>query len=60
MNSRLFDATVSHARRSPREHEFRYRVPVFIFDLAELESLMAAGDYIETWKFIERNIFSIK
>ena len=29
-------------------------------DLVELESLMAAGDYIETWKFIEQNIFSIK
>ena len=29
-------------------------------DLAELESLMAAGDYIETWKFIEQNIFSFK
>ena len=28
--------------------------------LAELESLMSAGDYIETWKFIEQNIFSIK
>ena len=29
-------------------------------DLAKLESLMANGDYIETWKFIEQNIFSIK
>ncbi len=29
-------------------------------DLAELEALMARGDYIETWKFIEQNIFSIR
>ena len=29
-------------------------------DLARLEALMAGGDYIETWKFIEQNIFSIK
>jgi xylose isomerase len=29
-------------------------------DLGALESLMAAGDYIETWKFIEQNIFSIR
>jgi hypothetical protein len=25
-----------------------------------LESLMAGGDYLETWKFIEQNIFSLK
>lgn len=29
-------------------------------DLGRLETLMAAGDYLETWKFIEQNIFSLK
>ncbi len=29
-------------------------------DVAGLESLIAKGDYLETWKFIEENIFSIK
>jgi xylose isomerase len=29
-------------------------------DLKMLETLMAKGDYLETWKFIERNIFSLK
>ena len=29
-------------------------------DTARLESLMTQGDYIETWKFIEQNIFSLK
>jgi xylose isomerase len=29
-------------------------------DAARLESLMNRGDYLETWKFIEQNIFSMK
>ncbi len=29
-------------------------------DIGKLESLMAKGDYLETWKFIEQNIFSLK
>ena len=29
-------------------------------DMPRLEALMAAGDYIETWKFIEQNIFALK
>ena len=29
-------------------------------DLNALESFMAKGDYLETWKFIEQHIFSIK
>ncbi len=29
-------------------------------ELARLGSLMATGDYLETWKFIEQNIFSLK
>ncbi|MBC8438709.1 MAG: sugar phosphate isomerase/epimerase [Deltaproteobacteria bacterium] len=29
-------------------------------DLVSLESLMEKGDYLETWKFIEQNIFSMK
>jgi len=29
-------------------------------DTGRLESLMIQGDYIETWKFIEQNIFSLK
>ncbi len=29
-------------------------------DLKMLETLMAKGDYLETWKFIEKNIFSLK
>ena len=29
-------------------------------DSALLESLMAKGDYLETWKFVEQNIFSLK
>jgi xylose isomerase len=29
-------------------------------DTGKLEGLMARGDYLETWKFIERNIFSLK
>lgn len=29
-------------------------------DTGRLESLMTQGDYIETWKFIEQNIFSLK
>lgn len=38
MNSRLYDARVSHERHFPEKHQFQYRVPVFVFDLAELES----------------------
>lgn len=29
-------------------------------DVDSIESLIAKGDYLETWKFIEENIFSIK
>lgn len=29
-------------------------------DVGALEDLIAKGDYLETWKFIEENIFSIK
>ena len=29
-------------------------------DLEEFEGLIAAGDYLQTWKFIEANIFSLK
>ena len=29
-------------------------------DTEHLEKLMTKGDYLETWKFIERNIFSLK
>ncbi|THB81278.1 MAG: sugar phosphate isomerase/epimerase [Desulfobacteraceae bacterium] len=29
-------------------------------DTARLETLIQGGDYLETWKFIEENIFSIK
>lgn len=29
-------------------------------DVGELERRMAAGDYLETWKFVEENIFSLK
>jgi len=29
-------------------------------DVRALENLIAKGDYLETWKFIEQNIFSIK
>ena len=29
-------------------------------DLKALEALIAKGDYLETWKFIEQNIFSLK
>lgn len=38
MNSLLYDAWVLHRREYPTKHEFSYHVPVFIFDLAELES----------------------
>jgi len=38
VNSRLYDAKVRHERHVPVRHEFEYRVPVFVFDLAELES----------------------
>jgi cyclopropane-fatty-acyl-phospholipid synthase len=38
VNSLFYDAWVLHRREYPTEHEFRYHVPVFIFDLAELES----------------------
>lgn len=29
-------------------------------DNGRIEKLMAKGDYLETWKFIERNLFSLK
>jgi xylose isomerase len=29
-------------------------------DLDEFEGLITAGDYLQTWKFIEANIFSLK
>jgi cyclopropane-fatty-acyl-phospholipid synthase len=38
MRSRLYNAFVSHERHAPAEHDFRYRVPVFVFDLGELET----------------------
>ncbi|MCB2173841.1 sugar phosphate isomerase/epimerase [bacterium] len=30
-----------------------------VIDTTELERLMAGGDYLETWKFIEQHIFSL-
>jgi cyclopropane-fatty-acyl-phospholipid synthase len=38
MTSRVYEALVRHERRNPAVNEFEYRVPVFVFDLAELES----------------------
>jgi cyclopropane-fatty-acyl-phospholipid synthase len=38
MKSSVYEALVRHERRNPAVHEFEYRVPVFVFDLAELES----------------------
>ncbi|MBW2438655.1 MAG: hypothetical protein JRF29_15325, partial [Deltaproteobacteria bacterium] len=29
-------------------------------DLDEFEALITAGDYLQTWKFIETNIFALK
>ena len=29
-------------------------------DLTELDRLMQAGNYLETWKFIESEIFALK
>jgi hypothetical protein len=29
-------------------------------DMAEFEGLIAGGDYLQTWQFIEANIFSLK
>ena len=37
MNSRLYAARVRHERFFPATHAFEYQVPVFVFDLAELE-----------------------
>ncbi len=31
-----------------------------VIDTGQLEKLMAAGDYLETWKFIEQNIFALR
>jgi cyclopropane-fatty-acyl-phospholipid synthase len=45
VNSLLYDAWVLHRREYPAENEFRYHVPVFIFDLAELES----GEVDSAW-----------
>jgi xylose isomerase len=29
-------------------------------DLSELDHLISQGDYLETWQFIEKNIFRLK
>ena len=39
MNSCLYECYVVHARFSPREHRFRYRIFLFAFDLDELDAL---------------------
>jgi len=38
MKSSLYHALVQHERLSPAYHKFQYQVPVFVFDLTELES----------------------
>jgi len=39
MNSCLYECTVMHCRLVPKKHQFRYRIFMFYFDLAELDSL---------------------
>ena len=39
MNSCLYECHVMHARFSPRQHRFLYRIFLFALDLDELETL---------------------
>jgi cyclopropane-fatty-acyl-phospholipid synthase len=38
MKSRLYQAHLSHERHHPVGHRFQYRLPIFVFDLNELET----------------------
>ena len=39
MNSALYTGTVMHARKTPKENVFRYRVCFYVLDLDELSEL---------------------
>lgn len=41
MQSSIFSGQVSHSRRSPRTHAFRYRIFMMYLDLAELDQVFA-------------------
>lgn len=41
MHSSIFSGQVSHSRKTPREHRFRYRVFMMYLDLAELDEVFA-------------------
>ena len=43
MKSRFYDAHLLHERLAPVKHEFRYRMPIFVFDLNELERGLLDG-----------------
>jgi uncharacterized protein len=53
MKSCLYNCKISHSRKRPKKHSFRYRIFMFMLDLDELDSLPA-----KLW-FISRNRFNI-
>ncbi len=53
MNSRIYDAVVSHTRTSPHKNSFRYNVCTFLLDLEELDELD------KEHLFFARNSFSL-
>ena len=57
MNSCLYECSVLHARFSPRQHRFLYRIFLFAIDLDELSALHRR---LALFSFGRRNIYSFR
>jgi DUF1365 family protein len=57
MNSCLYECSVLHARFSPRQHRFLYRIFLFALDLDELETLHRR---LRLFSFNRANLYSFR
>ena len=57
MNSCLYECSVLHARFSPRQHRFLYRIFLFAIDLDELETLHRR---LRLFSFNRANLYSFR
>ena len=57
MNSCLYECSVLHARFSPRQHRFLYRIFLFAIDLDELETLHRR---LRLFSFNRSNLYSFR
>jgi len=55
MHSCIYEGTVTHRRRKPVTHEFRYRLFMVCLDLDELPSLVCRGGLIASTRYASRS-----